>query len=64
MEQSKCKGCQADIVWIKTTNGKNMPCDPKKVVIVTENGETVSGYISHWATCPQYKKFKNKPKKD
>lgn len=58
MEKAKCKGCQADIVWIKTTNGKNMPCDPKKVVIVTENGETVSGYTPHWATCSQYKKFK------
>ena len=55
---SKCKGCQAEIIWIKTTNGKAMPCNPEKVTIITEKGETISGYIPHWATCPQYKKFK------
>lgn len=27
----KCKSCGADIVWIKTTNGKSMPCDATAV---------------------------------
>lgn len=28
---SKCKACGADIIWIKTPNGKAMPCDSQKV---------------------------------
>ena len=32
----KCKGCQAEIIWIKTVNGKNMPCNAEKTTIVTE----------------------------
>ena len=55
---SKCKGCGAEIVWIKTTAGKAMPCDLNKMTIVTESGETVTGYIPHWATCPAAKSFK------
>lgn len=27
---AKCKGCEAEIVWIKTINGKNMPCNVEK----------------------------------
>lgn len=56
---AKCKGCGADIVWIKTANGKNMPCDEAKTTIVTESGETLVGHIPHWATCPQARSFKN-----
>lgn len=55
---AKCKGCQADIVWIKTANGKNMPCNTEKTTIITTDGQTVVGHIPHWATCPQYKNFK------
>ena len=35
----KCRGCQAEIIWIKTVNGKNMPCNAEKTTIVTESGE-------------------------
>lgn len=28
---SKCKSCGADIIWIRTASGKNMPCDSKKI---------------------------------
>ena len=55
---SKCKGCGAEIVWIKTKVGKAMPCDTHKVIIVTDEGETVAGYPPHWATCPAANKFK------
>lgn len=46
---AKCKGCGADIVWIKTPGGKSMPCDSAQLtywknshgsdIIVTPNGE-------------------------
>ena len=49
---AKCKGCGAEIIWIKTTTGKSMPCDPAQVTywqkagapgkIVTPNGEVIS----------------------
>jgi len=49
---AKCKSCGAEIVWIKTSAGKLMPCDAQQVVywekskakgkIVTANGEVIS----------------------
>lgn len=52
MGRSKCKGCGAEIVWIKTDKGKSMPCDPDPVPywerrgapgkVVTPNGIVVS----------------------
>ena len=28
---SKCKACGAEIVWIRMTGGKMMPCDAQKI---------------------------------
>ena len=49
---SDCKGCGAQIVWIKIGSGKSMPCDPELVTywqkdkaagkVVTPNGEVLS----------------------
>lgn len=33
-----CKGCGAQIVWIKTPGGKSMPCDPEPVVYWEREG--------------------------
>ena len=51
MQIAKCKSCRAPIVWIKTKNGKNMPCDADTVeyqenykgksTIVTEDGRVL-----------------------
>lgn len=53
---AKCKSCGADIVWIKTVNGKSMPCNACQVVykqckdgkqtIIMPNGETIKGNIT------------------
>lgn len=48
---STCKGCGAEILWVKTKRGGSMPCDPDKHVVfsggkqtfVMESGEVVSG---------------------
>lgn len=49
----ECKKCGAKILWVATTGGKWMPCDPKPIeyhagstpdfedVIVTDEGEVV-----------------------
>lgn len=49
---AKCKGCNRNIIWIKTDTGKSMPCDPDEVLywekakakgkVVTPNGEIIS----------------------
>lgn len=46
-----CKKCGAPIVWVNMESGKAMPCDFKIVVIVTDEGKTIRGRISHFATC-------------
>ena len=57
----KCKGCGADITWIKTAKGKNTPIDTKEITIyVTGTQSIVKGHQSHWATCPKAKDFKTK----
>lgn len=55
MKICKCNSCGADMVWIKTTKGKYMPCDARAVqyqnnergkdVIVLENGEVIHASI-------------------
>ncbi len=50
-----CKSCGAPIVWIKTQNGKNMPCDADAVeyqenykgksTVVTEDGRVIKATI-------------------
>lgn len=49
---AKCKGCGRPIIWIMSSGGKMIPCDPTEVLywkrakargkIVTKNGEVVS----------------------
>ncbi|MBQ1805791.1 MAG: hypothetical protein II010_07785 [Oscillospiraceae bacterium] len=49
---AKCKGCGAEIIWIKTPSGSRHPCDPEQVTywarpratgrVVTPNGEVIT----------------------
>jgi hypothetical protein len=61
-----CKGCGAEILWLRTKDGKTMPCNPKALRLLLPTGETVlsrgelvpvyevkSGYASHFSTCPK-----------
>lgn len=56
-----CSGCGAEIFWIKSLKNRAMPVDTRKVSIVTDAGAVVSGYTSHFATCPKASEFR-KPK--
>ena len=50
---AKCKSCGADIIWIKTKNGRSTPCDAKPIPfresfsggmkLVTKAGDVVPG---------------------
>jgi len=59
----ECRSCHAEIVWIKTSTGKLIPCDPKSVTVVTTDGKVVMGYTAHFATCPQANAWRVKPPK-
>ena len=49
---AKCKSCNKDIAWIKMKTGKVMPVDVPAITVITENGETIKAYTSHFVTCP------------
>ena len=48
---SRCRSCNAEIIWIKMASGKNMPVDPYlRTVIKGEGSETLvteDGHIIH-----------------
>jgi hypothetical protein len=48
-QRAPCRGCDAEIYWVTTKNGKKMP--------MNHDG------IPHWKTCPKAKDFR-KPKRD
>jgi len=67
MKKDKCKACHEFIYWVKTTNGKNMPVNIKKEVLMVHDPEQdvykmVYGYAPHWGTCPAADKFKKRDK--
>ena len=48
----QCKSCQAEIHFVVLgKSGKPMPCDPKQLTFVSDDGQLLTGYIPHWATC-------------
>jgi hypothetical protein len=65
------RGCNAEIVWVKTPAGKWTPVDAKPVkvwvleVVDVANetglhgrpGKLVTGHVPHWATCPAVAQF-------
>lgn len=52
MADTACKKCGLPIVFITTPSGSAMPCDPKRISVVTEEGRIVQGLAPHWAVCP------------
>lgn len=50
-------GCGAEIVWMVTGRGKNIPVDVDKV----ELGDDLFNpdkHVAHWATCPNAESFR------
>lgn len=58
---SNCRSCDAQIVWMKTESGRNMPVD---VDSVSEGDEVFdpSEHVSHFSTCPDADKFRGRGK--
>jgi hypothetical protein len=62
-----CRSCKAPIVWMLTSNGKKMPVDANSVIARDEPAfarfyEPKAGHISHFATCPQSKEWRQNEK--
>jgi len=73
MFTKKCKHCGRTINFIKTLNGKWMPCELFKTTVKKNNGGAVltdygelikdpeidiPGFPPHFSYCPKYKKIK------
>lgn len=73
----KCRSCNAEVLWITTSNGKKMPLDAEPVrfggnirlhddgtiTVLTKDDPRNSLeklYRSHFATCPERKKWRKK----
>ncbi len=67
---SKCKGCDAPIIWFETPQGKRQPFDAKpmkrgQVNIWPNEDENwtpivhmIDTYMPHHATCPEVERFR------
>ena len=49
---SKCRACNAEIMWQETKNGKKMPINAD------------DRHTPHWATCPHADRFKKAKKQN
>lgn len=58
-----CKGCGREITWEKTPSGKAHPFDAKPTLVKLADGTVRTGFVSHFATCPQAEQF-SKSKKE
>jgi hypothetical protein len=57
----RCKSCHARIVWLKTAKGANMPVDADTVKPEDQMFLPNSDHVSHFATCPNAAKHRNRP---
>jgi hypothetical protein len=57
-EPARCRGCAAEIYFLKTESGADMPVDRKRASVVTLDGRVVQGYPPHWGSCPARQQFK------
>lgn len=47
-----CKSCGAEIVWLKTAQGNNMPVDASTVLAGEDKIFDPRHHESHFVTCP------------
>jgi hypothetical protein len=58
MKIEHCKSCGAKIVWMRTVAGKFIPVDADTVQEGDVKFIPISRHVSHFATCPQSKKWR------
>jgi hypothetical protein len=56
-----CRSCGAPISFVKVPDGsKSIPVNPGLLTVVTADGRTVKGRVSHFATCPKADQHRSK----
>lgn len=62
-DAKRCKSCGAEIYWIKTKAGKDMPVDADSVDPTTQGKPTIfdpTVMTSHFVTCPNADQHRKK----
>lgn len=54
---TRCRGCNAKIIWFKTEAGKNMPVDADTVEAEDDELD-LDRHVSHFATCKKADQFR------
>lgn len=57
---SQCRSCGAEIVWLKTQMGKNIPVNAEDVVDNEQEVFDPDTQVTHFATCPDAPKWRKK----
>jgi hypothetical protein len=60
VEVTRCRSCQALIVWLKTKAGRMMPVNYDGTVIELDTHYVHGRHTSHFATCPNALKHRKK----
>jgi len=56
-----CRSCGTKIWWFDNPKtGKKTPLETNKITICGQDGNYHTGYINHFTTCPQAKKWRKK----
>lgn len=57
---TQCRSCGADIVWLKTQKGKNIPVDAEDVVDKEVEIFDPDTMTTHFQTCPDANSWRKK----
>lgn len=71
MSRAVCRSCGAEVIWVKTPRDQNIPLDVEQVpggnielraglAFVVPAEEGVRRYLSHFATCPNADKHRQR----
>ena len=64
IKTTPCKACGAPIHFVESRKGRLIPCNDRKISIVTVMGDVVSGWESHFSNCPGAETFRKKNRVD
>ena len=53
---TRCRSCNAKVIWFVTPNGKHMPVDADTVR--PDDDCLKTRHVSHFATCPDHNKWR------
>lgn len=60
LKVTECRSCGAEIVWMKTQKGKNMPVDADTIQDADAEVFDYETMTSHFSTCPEANKWRKK----